>query len=827
MNNILLISEDTLKTYSNLNDNTFGKWILPAIKESQEMGLMPIIGECLYNKICELVADGSINDVLFTAYKDLLDDKIQPYLIYKTLSNIIPILNAKMANIGTVLTNDEHVVNLTQGESDLLKTYYSERCDFYTKRLQDFIKNNQSAFPEIACGCGNMQPNLESSENSVGVWLGGTRGKRISDNKCGCSSTEVTCADYQSGFTDGVEFQKRKLEITGFTENGRYIREDGYSEVTVDVPQTGYTEEEMLERYSQGYRQGQYFQKTLMTSVIFDENGTYTRGNGYSAVTVNVPQSGHTDEELEEAYNSGYTSGYTSGETHQKSLLSTLTVTQNGNYSRANGYSAITVNVAGQEPSLQTKNIIANGQYTPDAGYDGFSSVNVNVPQTGHTDEEMRQQYQSGKTAGIAEQKAKLSAITITQNGNYNRADGYSAITVNVPTSSEMYQSGYTDGYNDAYNELGYIDVVPASNNMHYNDTGVTLTVTSNIPWVISNYPAWAVPNKLSGNGNSTVTVMLQENEGAERRGYVDFNSTHGSIVTSVYIRQGSQPSPTPTPTGVSEYLTFRIQTGGDIRWRTNSATSPKTISYSKDDGATWSAITSNSQGAYIHVNAGDIVRLKGDNASYSGNGFTASTSVAFTVEGNIMSLINSTGFATATTLTASDTFNNLFAKCYGLTSAENLKLPATSLTPWCYAYMFSGCYNLTTAPELPATNLADSCYSGMFIQCTSLTIAPALPATTLAEYCYSQMFERCSALAVAPVLSASTLVEGCYSYMFQLCGSLNNIKCFATNISATDCTREWVDRVAASGVFYKKSGVSSWSTGENGIPSGWTIRNS
>lgn len=328
MNNILLISEDALKTYSNLNKNTFGDWILPAIREAQEMGLMPIIGECLYNKICELVADGSINDVLFTAYKDLLDDKIQPYLIYKTLSNIIPILNAKMANLGVVVTNDEHVVNLTQSESDLLKSYYSERCDFYTKRLQDFIKSNQSAFPEISCDCGKMQPNLESSENSVGIWLGGSRGKKIgNNNNCICSSTEVTHADYQSGFTDGVEFQKRKLEITGFTENGRYIREDGYSEVVVDVPQTG-----------------------------------------------------HTEEELKEAYNSGYTSG----ETHQKALLSAITITQNGSYERENGYSAVTVNVAGQEPSLQTLSVTANGEYFPEQGYDGFSSVDVNVP-TGST----------------------------------------------------------------------------------------------------------------------------------------------------------------------------------------------------------------------------------------------------------------------------------------------------------------------------------------------------------------------------------------------------------------------------------------------------------
>lgn len=360
--NVLLISEDALKTYSNLNKNTFGDWILPAIREAQEMGLMPIIGECLYDKICELVADGSINDVLFTAYKDLLDDKIQPYLIYKTLSNIIPILNAKMANLGIVVTNDEHVVNLTQSESDLLKSYYSERCDFYTKRLQDFIKSNQSAFPEISCGCGKMQPNLESSENSIGVWLGGSRGKKIGNsNNCICSSTEVTHADYQSGFTDGVEFQKRKLEITAVTENGRYIREDGYSEVVVDVPQTG-----------------------------------------------------HTEEELKEAYQNGKTVGVS----EQKSKLSTITINQNGDYNREDGYSAITVNVSGQEPSLVSTAVTANGEYFPSQGYDGFSSVEVNVP--------------TGSTINNQDKSITITANTATTITYDNGYTGLERVTVNV-----------------------------------------------------------------------------------------------------------------------------------------------------------------------------------------------------------------------------------------------------------------------------------------------------------------------------------------------------------------------------------------------------------
>ena len=498
--NVLLISEDALKTYSNLNKNTFGDWILPAIREAQEMGLMPIIGECLYNKICELVADGSINDVLFTAYKDLLDDKIQPYLIYKTLSNIIPILNAKMANLGVVVTNDEHVVNLTQSESDLLKAYYSERCDFYTKRLQDFIKSNQSAFPEISCGCGKMQPNLESSENSIGIWLGGSRGKKIANNNCICSSTEVTQSDYQSGFTDGVEFQKRKLEITAVTENGRYIRENGYSEVEVNVPQTGHTNEEMRQQYDNGVADGTDIQKGKLSAITLTQNGEYSREDGYSAITVNVPQTGHTEEELEGAYNSGYTSG----ETHQKALLSAITIIQNGSYERENGYGAVT----------------------------------VNVEQTGHTDEELTQAYQNGKTVGVSEQKSKLSAITITQNGDYNREDGYSAVTVNVAGQEPSLVSTAVTANGKYFPEQGYDGFSSVDVNVQQTGaSGTQILLTgdtrltqygryyfdydenTDIPNIIINFGSTGT------TGTTGITVM-------------NYTSTDGNLVTPNYINQ-------------------------------------------------------------------------------------------------------------------------------------------------------------------------------------------------------------------------------------------------------------------------------------------------
>lgn len=217
-----------------------------------------------------------------------------------------------------------------------------------------------------------------------------------------------------------------------------------------------------------------------------------------------------------------------------------------------------------------------------------------------------------------------------------------------------------------------------------------------------------------------------------------------------------------------------------------------------------------------------------------------------YNVGGNIMSLISYTwDEATLYDACFNETFKN--AK---VVDASALLLPAMTLAQQCYRGMFNGCTSLTTAPALPAMTLADGCYSGMFQNCTSLTAAPALPAMTLDRSCYNDMFAGCTSLTTAPALPAMTLAESsyngmfqdctslttapelpamtlaerCYYQMFKNCTKLNYIKCLATDISAKECTIEWVKNVASTGTFFKNPSMSGWTTGDNGIPSGWTV---
>ena len=179
MKQTLLISEDKIKTLSNLDNNVFGKWLMPAIYQAQDIQLQNIIGSCLYNMLISLIEDKLIGEDAYTAYKSLLDNQIQDFLIYQTLVNVIPMININMANMGSVVSNDEHIQLLSQGNVDLVRGYYQGIADVYQKRLQDYLLANCMYFPELkACNCEGIMPNLKSNTNTCGIWLGGIRNRK-------------------------------------------------------------------------------------------------------------------------------------------------------------------------------------------------------------------------------------------------------------------------------------------------------------------------------------------------------------------------------------------------------------------------------------------------------------------------------------------------------------------------------------------------------------------------------------------------------------------------------------------------------------------------
>lgn len=242
-------------------------------------------------------------------------------------------------------------------------------------------------------------------------------------------------------------------------------------------------------------------------------------------------------------------------------------------------------------------------------------------------------------------------------------------------------------------------------------------------------------------------------------------------------------PTPEPPTPGPDYSEPFYI----DVRRAvTLEVTSGLQMSTDKTNWTDTTATTLSSGRTYFRVATDQESPLKPD--------WTEDENSDYDIGGNINSLVK-VNFANDTNCYE---FGSIFSGKSTLKSAGNLILPATTLEGEC-------------------------CYDSMFSGCSSLTAAPSLPATTLATYCYNYMFYGCESLTTAPELPATTLVEGCYYYMFADCTNLNYIKCLATDISAPECTYNWLSGVAATGTFVKNPNMSDWISGTN-IPEGWTV---
>ncbi|MCR4849336.1 MAG: hypothetical protein K5920_10880 [Bacteroidales bacterium] len=65
------------------------------------------------------------------------------------------------------------------------------------------------------------------------------------------------------------------------------------------------------------------------------------------------------------------------------------------------------------------------------------------------------------------------------------------------------------------------------------------------------------------------------------------------------------------------DYLTFDVITSGTVLWK-QVGSEARTISYSTDNGTTWTEITATTAGTAINVTADDHVLFKGTSQSYA-----------------------------------------------------------------------------------------------------------------------------------------------------------------------------------------------------------------
>lgn len=123
----------------------------------------------------------------------------------------------------------------------------------------------------------------------------------------------------------------------------KYVTEDVFydkiTEINKELDELG---DGVQNSYNTGVSEGIRQQKEKLESVTITENGEYSKEDGYNKITVNVAVEGNYDE--------GYEDGIAEGVRQQKAKLGTISITENGEYLKEDGFKKVIVNVEGTSP---------------------------------------------------------------------------------------------------------------------------------------------------------------------------------------------------------------------------------------------------------------------------------------------------------------------------------------------------------------------------------------------------------------------------------------------------------------------------------------------
>lgn len=150
MANVLLVSENKLKAFTNVNKNVDISAIRAEIGVAQDLHLQPLLGTKFYNHLLDQV---SATGNTFNADELILvNDYIANYLIQVAYYEMIPHLHLRTMNVGIVepaaLEGGRNGVDIETMK--YLRTIQKQRADFYMMRLQDYliIGKGQNKFPD-------------------------------------------------------------------------------------------------------------------------------------------------------------------------------------------------------------------------------------------------------------------------------------------------------------------------------------------------------------------------------------------------------------------------------------------------------------------------------------------------------------------------------------------------------------------------------------------------------------------------------------------------------------------------------------------------------
>ncbi len=187
----LYISATRLKKDSAIGGSVEDDLIMPYILLAQDMNILPILGTDLDAKLKSDIQGGSLTG----AYKTLVEDYIQPALVQFSFVSLVPYLRLRFVNNAVVVMGaTEQSSSATYEDLEPVMNTATDAAEFYRQRCIDYLRNNESSFPEYSTNSGaDLDPTVNNYFAGINLEPTAPRSNRMKSFLQGADITIYGC----------------------------------------------------------------------------------------------------------------------------------------------------------------------------------------------------------------------------------------------------------------------------------------------------------------------------------------------------------------------------------------------------------------------------------------------------------------------------------------------------------------------------------------------------------------------------------------------------------------------------------------------------------
>ena len=166
MATVLFINRTDLVRNSILDGNIDTDKFIQFINTAQVVTIQQFTGTKLYDKIGLLIGNKDIDLPVNASYKTLLNEYLQPMLIWYAQVDYIPFAAYQIRNGGVYKHSSENSETVSKDDIDFLVEKCRTQADWYTRRFIDFMAFNQTTYPEYTLNTNNdLYPSYDALNN--------------------------------------------------------------------------------------------------------------------------------------------------------------------------------------------------------------------------------------------------------------------------------------------------------------------------------------------------------------------------------------------------------------------------------------------------------------------------------------------------------------------------------------------------------------------------------------------------------------------------------------------------------------------------------------